>query len=67
VFREIAEGYAMWFDRDEELADAIEHAIDAVTRGIAPDSSQMPRLTWQECAKSLMDRVNQVRMSQQSA
>ena len=67
VFREIAEGYAMWFDRDEELADAIEHAIDAVTRGIAPDSSQMPRLTWQECAKSLMDSVNQVRMSQQSA
>ena len=63
VFREIADGYAMWFDRDDRLAEAIELALEAVASGCAPDSREMPRLLWQECAKSLMDHINQAAMS----
>lgn len=53
VFREIADGHAMWFADDCALAEALVSAFIALRDGTAPCASAMPMLSWQQSAEAL--------------
>jgi glycosyltransferase involved in cell wall biosynthesis len=53
VFREIADGHAMWFADDRALAEALVSAFIALRDGTAPHASAMPMLSWQQSAEAL--------------
>ncbi len=57
VFRELADGYAMWFDTDKELSGALLKALDQIAAGSAPRSNDMPLLSWEESAAHLADQL----------
>lgn len=60
VFREVASTYAYYFDNDNEpivLAKAIEKWLTLYQNGQHPKSDDMPWLTWNESAKSLMKNI----------
>jgi glycosyltransferase involved in cell wall biosynthesis len=56
VFREIAGSHASYVDIGsvDALADALEAWL-ATPRGALPDSSRMPRLTWEQSASRLLE------------
>ncbi len=56
VFREVAGDHAAYFKakNGSEMADAISGWLDLYRAGKAPQSDQMPRLTWQESARQLI-------------
>jgi len=53
VFREIADGHAMWFADDCALAEALVSAFIALRDGTAPCALAMPMLSWQQSAEAL--------------
>nr|VFK41182.1 MAG: Glycosyltransferase involved in cell wall bisynthesis [Candidatus Kentron sp. TC] len=59
VFREVAGEYAYFFDADtpDRLAEAIQAWLSLFEKGRHPKSAEMPRLSWQESAKRLMEII----------
>lgn len=55
VFEEIAGEHAFWFDglQAQDLAGALKTWIDLFHAGKAPDSRNMPWLTWEQSAEEL--------------
>ncbi len=61
VFREVAGDHAYYFQGldAESLAQAINNWLGLYQQGMAPDSSDMPWLTWAQSAQQLLDRLLQ--------
>lgn len=59
VFREVAGEHAFYFIGlgSRSLAKAVEQWLVLNEKGEAPSSARMPRLTWAESAKMLIDRL----------
>jgi FkbM family methyltransferase len=57
VFRELADGYAMWFETDKKLSGALVKALDQIAAGSAPRSNDMPLLSWEESAGHLANQL----------
>ena len=59
VFREVGSEYICYFSGHEavDLMEAIEQWIIRYQQGLVPDSSAMPRLTWEESAAQLLSKV----------
>nr|VFK39966.1 MAG: Glycosyltransferase involved in cell wall bisynthesis [Candidatus Kentron sp. TC] len=57
VFREVAGEYAYFFDAEtpDRLAEAIQTWLGLFEKGRHPKSAKMPRLSWKESARRLMD------------
>ena len=55
VFQEIAGAHAFWFDglQAQDLASALKTWIELFHAGKAPDSRNMPWLTWEQSAEEL--------------
>ncbi|MBC7656610.1 MAG: glycosyltransferase, partial [Frankiaceae bacterium] len=56
VFREVAGTHALYFSGFEaiDLADGVRAWLDLAERGLAPASTDMPRLDWKESAAALI-------------
>jgi glycosyltransferase involved in cell wall biosynthesis len=61
VFREVAGDHAYYFQGldAESLAEAINEWLGLYQQGMAPDSSDMPWLTWAQSAQQLLDSLLQ--------
>ncbi|MCL2178247.1 MAG: glycosyltransferase [Cystobacterineae bacterium] len=59
VFHEIAGDFATYvrIDNAAHLSEDIETWWTRAQRGNIPDSSQMPRLTWEESARQMLDAI----------
>lgn len=59
VFREIAGDYAFYFSgmRGHDLAQAVGDWLLAYASGSVPDSREIAYLTWEQCARNVMDCV----------
>jgi glycosyltransferase involved in cell wall biosynthesis len=59
VFREVAGEYATYFQglAPEHLAEAVMHWMKLDSQGLAPQSAGMPRLTWAESARQLLNAI----------
>jgi hypothetical protein len=57
VFREVAINYAYYFSglSPLDLANAVQKWLMMHNKGIAPQSIDMPYLTWQESAQQLIE------------
>ena len=60
VFREVAGDYAFYFKglEPQVLRDAVRKWIELDKQGRAPQSDNMPRLTWKQSAEQLMHAVS---------
>ena len=59
VFKEVAGEYAFYFEglNSVDLSNAVQAWLKLHQQGIAPQSSQMPWLTWKESAEQLLSIV----------
>lgn len=59
VFREVSGGHAYYFEGTEaaDLADALRAWLALFAEGKAPQSAQMPWLTWADSARQLVEAV----------
>jgi glycosyltransferase involved in cell wall biosynthesis len=59
VFREIAGGHATFFDGSaaQNLSAAVQDWLATYAEGSQIKSGKMPFLTWQECARTLFERL----------
>ena len=59
VFREVAGEHAYYFSglESQVLVDAIKHWLTLNANGLAPQSTGMPWLTWQESTWQLIERI----------
>ena len=55
VFEELAGQYAFWFEglQAQDLASALQNWLALFSAGQAPDSRNMPWLTWDQSAEEL--------------
>ena len=60
VFREVAGEHAFYFDGDSaaDLANRLQDWLALHAQGAAPSSAGMPRLTWAQSTRELIDLIN---------